>query len=107
MTTPITVMPRHDSVEAMEFTGSIDRARDIAKWVQAEAGQRCDVQLTYSSSLLEPSRLELRLGDDEYELNPGDWVIRDGSLFSVVRRQDFPLRYVTAIEKIMIEAGLD
>lgn len=106
MSTPITVKHRTDDAEAMQFEGGIDSARDLAKWIGGSGSQRADVHLCFYSSLYEPSRLELRISEDEYVLGIADWIVRENGLFFVVRREDFPLRYVTAIEKIMIEAGL-
>lgn len=109
MTNPITVKHRTDDAEAMEFTGSHDSAWDLAKWLQEStkgtyAGNR--LAMNYASGLGEVPEFNFYLGDDGYEMHPGDWLVRDGNLFSMVRRADFPLRYVSAIEKIKLEAGM-
>ena len=109
MTNPITLHPVHDTVEGMEFTGTSQSAWNIAQWLQESTkGKRAEHHLTlsYSESIYGPSEFSFRIAEDSYELSFGDWVIKDGDLFSVVRRQDLPYRYVTAIEKIKIEAGL-
>ncbi len=112
MSTPITVKHRTDDAEAMKFEGEPSTPpRDLAKWIQASSeGQRAEVRLGYEL------RLAVRAGEarsstctsarTSYELDVADWIVKENGLFSAVRREDFPLRYVTAIEKIMIEAGL-
>lgn len=107
MTVPLTLHPRQDTVEGMQFTGGIESANDLAKWLGVFKDQPPRIYMTYTSSINELPRLELGVGEDEYELSPGDWVIKDGELFSVVRRRDLPFRYVTGIEKVLIEAGMN
>jgi hypothetical protein len=106
MTNPITLHPVHDTVEGMQFTDSVS-AWEIAKWLQdslKDAHHR--LSLHYGEDLYGPSEFTFSTGDDSYELRLGDWVIRDGGLFAVVRRADLPYRYVNGIEKIKLEAGM-
>lgn len=109
MTNPITVHPRQNTVEAMQFDGSHDSATDLANWLYASTkdtptGRR--LAMNYACGLGEVTEFNVFINEDTYELAPGDWIIKDGGLFSMVRRQDFPFRYVDGIEKIKIEAGM-
>lgn len=110
MTVPITLIPRNDSVEGMQFDGSHTSASDIAAWLHKEtkdkpAGRR--LAMNFTSGLNTANEFNVYVGGDSYELLAGDWIIKDGNLFSKVRREDFPFRYVTAIEKILLEAGMN
>jgi hypothetical protein len=107
MSNPITLHPRNNTVEGMRFTGDIDNARDIARWIVENSNRRPDLRVAYSRSLYEPSYLELVIGEESYQLTSGDWIIRDGDLFSAVPHRERARRYVTPIEKIKLEAGLD
>lgn len=109
MNTPITLYPVHNTVEAMQFTGTGESAWAIAKWLQESTkGKRAEPHLTlsYTESLYGPSEFSFSTGTDTYELSYRDWVIKDGDLFSVVRGQDLPYRYVNGIDKIKLEAGM-
>jgi hypothetical protein len=109
MPAPITVMPRQDRVEALQFTGGPQSAWDLGHWIQSHAPDTSasrNVWIEYRQELNAPSMFRLAIGDDSYEMRRGDWIVKDGNLFSMVRSADFSLRYVTPIDKIKLEAGM-
>lgn len=109
MNAPITVHPLMEEAEAFLFTGGSDCAHAIALWMQSHMEHDLRTRmfrLEYTASLHSESTFSFRYNDDSYELAPGDWVIREGRLFSICRRADFPYRFATPVQKILAEAGL-
>lgn len=95
MAAPIIVRPRQHNVEAFQFTDA-QSAHDIASWMMKAADGRPDgsrVSAVFESRLNARSRFSFSIGEESYELYPGDWVIKDGDLFSVCRRADFSYLY--------------
>ena len=99
MIQPIIVEPRNDSVEAVQFLGGAQAAWDIAAWLQQAIVGTPDegtLSMNYTEIYNGPSNFSFYVGGSSHEIEYGDYIIKDGQLFSVCKRQDFGLRYVQA-----------
>ena len=99
MIQPIIVNPRNDAVEAVPFTGGAQAAWDIAEWLQqAVVGTAAEgtLSMNYSEIYNGPSNFSFYLAGASHEVEYGDYIIKEGDLFSVCRGEDFGLRYIPA-----------
>lgn len=109
MTTPLVLQHRHDSVEAVQFTGDYGNGQAIFHWLMENAStdlHRTNLKVEMGSGAYTPTYLKFRtLGQrTSSTLEVGDWVVREGDEFYVVPANS--KRLVSGIEKIKLEAGM-
>lgn len=96
--TTINASPVHSIVEATQFTGTAESAWEIMDILRvgATGRQMESLQFSYSEN---PGQAQLGLyvyiDGNGYQLNSGDWLIKDDTLFSVCRAENFALRFAT------------
>jgi hypothetical protein len=110
MTNPVVLKHRHDSVEAMQFTGDYDNGHALYDWLVASCRttlHRTNLKVEMGSGINRPTYLTFRTLRQRTSstLEVGDWLVREGDEFYVIPADS--QRLVTAIEKIKLEAGMN
>lgn len=95
--TTINASPIHSIVEATQFTATPESAQEVMAVLRAGAAASNNVglQMSYSEAVGQPVGLYIYIDGIGYNLGNGDWLIKDGDLFSVCPDANFPQRYAT------------
>lgn len=94
MTTPILVTSKQDSFEAQMFDGTPQSAWDIMAVLRNDPNaQMRSLALSYTENAGMPPELYFYLDGTANRVAPGDWLIKDGSMFSVCPAAEFGDRF--------------
>lgn len=97
MTTTVNASPIHSIVEATQFVGTPESAFEIMDILRRgfAAVNNYSLSFSYSENAGQEPGLFVYLDGNGQTVATGDWIIKDGDLFSVCHSANFPLRYAT------------
>lgn len=94
MTAPIIVSPKNESVEALMYDGTAQSAWDIMAVLRSNPyAQLRSLSMSYLENAGMPPEFYFYLDGVAHNIAPGDWLIKDGDMFSSCRAAEFGDRF--------------